>query len=364
MTYVVGGREARSVIAGVIEVDFDTCNAARLMADAASTVATVPQGYRGQGDLCWDPKVYMNPGPATWSYPEMLWGRPYGRLQHAAGRGSPWGPVLDVLESKKRPLVPKAMKPRPGMLHAEVRLLYNALSFKTWQNGRGFDTMITVSASYLGITDHAEFGALLPKMNKAIQEWLANGSDKRRYRRGRSYRPVESTLHQYIYVLERGWKHGLHVHELCVVPPELQADFRLFLTNWWETKACMAIPQNAVNVKFAHSTNARRQYEKQEFWFRYLIKTMNPDLGVRDKCGIYRPMVAVMKPLWRRGMKPEILPIGCPQLYGIAMSLNKAEQQKVGFRSKFDAGRLDELYDGSEVRPGLIRAIGIPGVDF
>ena len=119
------------------------------MADAASTVATVPQGYRGQGDLCWDPKVYMNPGPATWSYPEMLWGRPYGRLQHAAGRGSPGGPVLDGLESKKRPLGPKAMKPRPGMLHSEVRLLYNALSFKTWQNGRGFDTMITLSLIHI-----------------------------------------------------------------------------------------------------------------------------------------------------------------------------------------------------------------------
>lgn len=54
---------------------------------------------------------------------------------------------------------------------------------------------------------------------------------------------MESMLHQYIYVLERGWKHGLHVHEMCVVPPELQADFRLFLKNWWEMKACMAIPK-------------------------------------------------------------------------------------------------------------------------
>lgn len=342
---------------GVSEVNFDTFDPSTHVSEAALASSR-------QSDLCRYPEVHMNAGPATSNYPERASEHPVDLTQNAKGSGSPWGPVLDVLESKKLPRVRKRRKPRWGMLHTEVRLLYNALSFKTWQNGRGFDTLITVSASYLGMTDDAEFAALLPSMNKAIHEWLANGSDRPRYRRGRSYRPVKSTLHQYIYVLERGWQHGLHVHELCVVPPQLQAEFRLFLTNWWQMQACLAIPKNAVNVKFAHSTNPRRQYERQQFWFRYLIKTMNPHLAVRDNRGVYRSMVDIMKPLWRWRMKPEILPVGCAQLYGISRSLDKAEQKRVGFRSKFDAGLFEELYDGSEVKAGLIRAIGIPGVGF
>ncbi len=341
---------------GIDEVDFDTFDPSEPTWHGSSATPHADKRRMPVGiDVSWDSAVYMKPCPSTWCYPTELWGKPYDWTKHANDVGSPWGPKLDVLVSRRPSPPPKAVASRLGMLNAEVRLLYNAFSFKTWQNGRGFDTLITVSAWHLGITNHAEFASLIPSMNKAIKEWLANGKDRPRYRRARSCRSIESVDHQYIYTLERGYRHGLHFHELCVVPPELQAHFRLFVRNWWEMKACMAISENAVNVKFAHSSRPNRQYERQQFWFRYIIKTMNPDLAVRKCDGSLLSMVDVMKPLWRWGRKPEILPIACPQLYGIGRNLDQAAQKRTGFRSKFDAGRFDEIYDGSEVRIGLTR---------
>lgn len=274
--------------------------------------------------------------------------------------GSPSGPVLDILPSKKQVRTGSEIRSRPGMLQDEARLLYNAMSFKVWSDGRGFDTLISVSARYLGITSHAEFAALIPEMNKAIKAWLANGCDKTRQRYSRRCRPVPKQDHWYIYVVERGYRHGLHIHELCMVPRELQTAFRVFLKGWWEGQAGMAVPENAVHVKFARSANAYAQYERHQFLFRYMIKTINPDLVARHRDGSFRPAVEVMKPLWRFGLKPDFLPIACRQLYGISRNLDRAAQAEAGFRSKFDQGRLGELYDGSEVRAGVLRSWGFP----
>lgn len=267
-----------------------------------------------------------------------------------------WLPMPKVLPCKMKPRVPKPVGPRLPMLRDEVRRLYNAASFKTWQNGWGFNTHISITARAMGFTDHAEFAALIPEMNKELQRWLGNGRNKERERLSRRCRPIDGQQHSYVYVVEYGYRHGLHAHELCVVPKELKKPFEQKVRDWWELKAGMALPDEAIHVRYAHKGSAYEQHRLQVIWFRYLIKSMAPGMLVRDCNGRVRAAEEVFKP-WRKHTLG--IPIGVPQLFGISRNLDRGAQAEAGFRSKFARGCVDELYDSSEVTSGLMRAFGL-----
>lgn len=249
-----------------------------------------------------------------------------------------------------------------GELLDEARKLYNAMSFKVLRDGWGFNTFITVTAKYLGLTSHAEFAAFIPVMSKAVAGWL-----KARPKRSARFHLAEDANHSYIFVLERsGYTHGLHVHLLCSIPAALRKEFRAFLVDWWERQARLAVPTNAVNVQYSNSGGRDRHYLNQAVKFRYMIKTVQEDAYAFDHEGRKRFAVDFMKPWLRDGERPEILPVRTRQIYGISRDLDTKARQKWGeevgwtFVSKFDQRRLDELYSGSEVAAWVARFMDAP----
>ena len=253
-------------------------------------------------------------------------------------------------------------RPHSGELGDEARRLYDAMSFKALRDGWGFNTFVTVTAQYLGFESHAEFAAMIPAMNKAMAGWL-KASPKRSAR----FYQDESSNHSYIYVLERsGFRHGLHFHMMCTVPVKLRKEFRCFLADWWERQACLAVPSNAVDVKYSQSGGRDRQFDNQAIKFRYMIKTVREDVYTYDKEGRKRLAAEFMKPWRPNGVRPDILPIRTRQIYGISRDLDvKARRdwaEEVGwfFVSKLGQGRLDELYSGSEISAWHARFIGAP----
>ncbi|MDG4670987.1 hypothetical protein P9A16_07620 [Shinella sp. 838] len=249
-----------------------------------------------------------------------------------------------------------------GELLDEARKLYNAMSFKVLRDGWGFNTFITVTAKYLGLTSHAEFAALIPVMNKAVAGWL-----KARPKRSARFRMTEEANHSYIFVLERsGYTHGLHVHLLCSIPAALRKEFRAFLVDWWEEQAGLAVPTNAVDVQYSDSWGRPEHYSNQAWKFRYMVKTVREDAYAFDNEGRKRLAVEFMKPWLPHGERPDILPVRTRQVYGISRDLDRKARQKWGeevgwtFVSKFDQRRLDELYSGSEVAAWHARVIDEP----
>lgn len=239
---------------------------------------------------------------------------------------------------------------RPGLVD-EARKLYNAMSFKVIRDGWGFNTFITVTAKYLGLTSHSEFAALIPMMNKAIAGWL-----RARPKLSARYHLKGRVDHSYIFVLERSeYKHGLHFHMLCSVPVALRKEFYVFLRDWWELQAGLAVPTNAVDVRYSDSAAWFRHYDNQVRKFRYMIKTVREDVFTFDQDGCKQLAVEFMKPWLSHGVRPDLLPIRTRQIYGISRDIDTKARQKWGqevgwqFVSKFDQRRFSELYSGSEI---------------
>ncbi|ANH03179.1 hypothetical protein shn_03405 [Shinella sp. HZN7] len=273
-----------------------------------------------------------------------------------------WLPMPDTLPCRKKVRQYVDGRAYSGELRDEARKLYNAMSFKVLRDGWGFNTFITVTAKYLGLTSHAEFATLIPVMNKAVAGWL-----KARPKRSARFHMTEETNHSYIFVLERsGYTHGLHFHMLCTVPVDLRDEFRVFLADWWEQQSGLAAPKNAVDVKYSNSWGRPEHYANQALKFRYTIKTVPEDFWVFDHEGRKQYAVEFMKPWLPHGERPDILPIRTRQIYGISRDLDTKARQKWGeevgwtFVSKFDQRRLDELYSGSEVQAWQARLINEP----
>ena len=273
-----------------------------------------------------------------------------------------WLPLPVVLPCRMKVRQYVDRRAHSGELLDEARKLYNAMSFKVLRDGWGFNTFITVTAKYLGLTSHAEFAALIPVMNKAVAGWL-----KARPKGSARFRMTEETNHSYIFVLERnGYTHGLHVHLLCSIPTALRTEFRAFLVDWWEGQAGLAVPTNAVDVQYSDSWGRPEHYSNQAWKFRYMVKTVREDAYAFDDAGRKRLAVEFMKPWLRHGERPDILPVRTRQVYGISRDLDTKARQKWGeevgwtFVSKFDQRRLDDLYSGSEVAAWHARFIDEP----
>lgn len=273
-----------------------------------------------------------------------------------------WLPMPDVLPCRMKVRHYGDGRAHSGELLDGARKLYNAMSFKVLRDGWGFNTFVTITAKYLGLTSHAEFAELMPVMNKAVAGWL-----RARPKRSARFRITEETNHSYIFVLERsGYTHGLHVHLLCSIPATIRKEFRTFLVDWWERQAGLAVPTNAVNVQYTQSGCRDRHYANQTVKFRYIIKTVREDAHVFDRECRERLAVDFMKPWLRHGERPDILPIRTRQIFGISRDLNTKARRKWGeevgwtFVSKFDQRRLDELYSGSEVAAWHARVIDEP----
>lgn len=273
-----------------------------------------------------------------------------------------WLPLPVVLPCRMKVRQYVDGRAHSGELLDEARKLYNAMSFKVLRDGWGFNTFITVTAQYLGLTSHAEFAALIPVMNKAVAGWL-----QARPKRTARFHLTGETKHSYIFVLERsGYRHGLHFHLLCSIPVELREEFRAFLADWWEGQAGLAVPTNAVDVQYSESWGRPEHYTNQAWKFRYMVKTVRDDAYAFDDEGRKRLAVEFMRPWWRHGERPDILPIRARQVYGMSRDLDTKARQKWGeevgwtFVSKFDQRRLDELYSGSEVAAWHARMIDEP----
>lgn len=268
------------------------------------------------------------------------------------GRGSPFGPVLDVLPSQP----PKsAILPRWTMLKNETWKLYNAMSFLTWQTDLCFNAHITLTAGALGFTDNAEFVSLMPEWHKEMNRCLFDGEEKERkrqlqgrprQRRSRRGDQIVSHPHYWMSVVEYARDHGLHVHALCVVPKSVQAAFEEKTWAWWQKKSPGEVKPNGIAFPKRHASGPKRQYDLQVELFRYIVKTTAEGLTTQDHEGKVWEARKIFRP-YPNDCTP--VQVEVPQLAQISHRLNGGAQHAAGFRSKFDLGYLDEVYSGWEI---------------
>lgn len=268
------------------------------------------------------------------------------------GRGSPFGPVLDVLPSQPpKPVI----RPRWTVLKNETWKLYNAMSFLTWQTGLCFNANITLTAGALGFTNHAEFVKLLPDWHKEMNRCLFDGQEKERkrqeagwtrQRRSRRGDQIVSHPHYWMSVVEYARDHGLHVHALCVVPRSVQAAFEEKTWAWWQKKSPGEVKPNGIAFPKRHATGPKRQYDLQVELFRYIVKTTAEGLTRQDHEGKVWEARKIFRP-YPNDCTPALVEV--PQLAHISHRLNDGAQRAAGFRSKYDLGYLDEVYSGWEI---------------
>jgi len=237
--------------------------------------------------------------------------------------------------------------PRP---RCEIAALYNAVSFYNRNTGRLFNTHITISPSVAGITDHKECARILSQVLHEAGKWLLRG-ETLVTRRRRSYRQLwGSSDFSYVYVHENTREIGMHTHVLTDVTRLQLKPFR----DWFRYRAghyCRQagatddISGSLVRVRWHQSHVESDNVWRQWLWFRYVTKSLDPDLGYYDPDG--RPVT--MRELFKTDNFGPSEPMACSKISGCSHSISEGARRRAGFRSRAERGDYTRLYDGHEL---------------
>jgi len=234
---------------------------------------------------------------------------------------------------------------RRALLGVEVPRLYQAMSFMNWRYGVMFNCHVVLTFKLMGFADHRTPVSLMASWNQAMKRWLAVGPDKPRARWKKRARAGAASEHLWMYAVEHGRDQGLHAHELCVVPREQVAAFTAYAKAWWERAAGMKLPEEAVYVRHRRVGDEEKGYRRQVGWFRYVVKTLGNEVTITDHEGRLhngRQIFGLKDAYW------ESSPVEVPRLAGVCRALSRKEQVAAGFVSRWDEGRLEELFTGWE----------------
>jgi hypothetical protein len=249
------------------------------------------------------------------------------------------------------------VKTRPSSLRREVVGLYNAMAFAMWQHGLVMNAHMTIAWAELGIRDHRRAADLLPLFNHEASKWLSVGASSRPRKRASARSWEEGSKHIWIYVHEHGRDQGFHTHELMHIPRTKATAF----AEW--ARRCIgrlagggSATETAVYITPVTKRRGFQPYDggnklaavsRHWAWFRYLTKTLHPDHRERvpgsfieaSARNIFHPDEPFV----------ETEPVSCEKIAGCSENIGKAAQRKAGFKSRFDAGDWQALYEGFEL---------------
>ena len=268
------------------------------------------------------------------------------------------GPTIDDLpyEPEGRVIL------RPYLLQRETPRLYNASSFLMWRYGVCFNTHVIILPRLMGLGDHRDYTVLMSAWNKAVQKFLA-GDQRSLQRKTRRTSLVKGPHpHLWMYVWENGLVQGLHAHQLCVIPVALKEAFSIFTRNWWEMKACMSFPAEAIFIRCENETgkNAHAQHVR---WVRYILKYTHNESGVVDAHGTFHSLREILSLEKRENMNEVYL----SQLSGASHNISKGAQTKIldrgrrqdRFQSALQTGQFDKVFSGWELDDFFLRSLDV-----
>lgn len=293
-------------------------------------------------------------------FSDLLRGVPSGILDIVMADGDPDFEVVPSVVPL-RPLLPPQRLPRsqllPGyrlaMLRGEVAIkLYTAASFMVWRYSQCFNMQVTINPRAIGLSDE-KFGAALSAWNKAAAKYLARPLGEHRKRRCRRPMPATPQHHLWMYVYEHSENHGLHLHEVCVVPRDMRKGFEAHARRWWSKKAGYEITESA--LKFTHYGAGNRDAAIEVHFRRvcYLLKSVDPSATRLTEDG-YVPLTKIFRtePYHR----PDPNGVAVAQLYGHCRELRVDENSRLvhlpttslRYESALERGDYEGIYSGWE----------------
>jgi hypothetical protein len=226
-----------------------------------------------------------------------------------------------------------------------VPKLYNAIAFAMRHYGLVMNCHATLAWSVMGVEDHRQSARLLTSFNHEARKWLAVGGFDEETRRCSARALLGGSRHVYAYVHEYAREQGFHTHQLMVVPPEKAERFGSWANACLRRLSGRSLDERATCFKFHKPKNEADAVARCWSWFRYATKGLSETLEIADDEGGWRSARDIFKPY------PAVNgdPVSCHQIAGGAHAIWTKAQRIAGFRSRFDTGDWERLYDGHEL---------------
>lgn len=244
---------------------------------------------------------------------------------------------------------------RPAVLKDEAGRLYNAIAFAQWCYGLVMNAHVTINWGLLGVADHRHAADILSKFNQESAKWLKVDSRGRRRKNTEVRTWGGKSLYCYAYIHENTNERAFHTHQLFHA-----ADGKAKAYSEWascrlaELAGQKGVVPDAVFFTpgtkrdgFSPHISRFKSNEVERCWvyFRYLVKNLDPNLPkyVEGRSSNQR---AIFKAETNYVEPP---PVYCQKLFGCSENIAEGQQKAARFVSKFDSGKWDELYNGSEL---------------
>jgi hypothetical protein len=162
--------------------------------------------------------------------------------------------------------------------------------------------------------------------------------------------------HHWVYVHEHARDEGFHTHLLCVIPREKAKAFwtwslatlaRLTRQPRVHHDAVWFVPCTKQGFEPYRARSEADAVARCWDWFRYLSKTLAPNVGYKDNDGHLRAAREIFK--LNYGYRATA-PVHCAKLAGVSESIGWKAQVEAGFFSRLRTGEWDALYDGWELK--------------
>lgn len=224
----------------------------------------------------------------------------------------------------------KEISRRVSLMGSSVGNIMDGVSYLNFVYDAVLNTHIVLASGRAGIENHDKAAELVWKLLHRVRKWFA--------RRG-----LEAF---YVYVHENSQKHGFHTHLLLHVGGDVWPQFRKWFPKAVEYLWGHPLPDRLLHIGHRRQRNFSHQVMLQWIWVRYLLKGIEPELGlvspingeVKSACEVLR-----LRP------RPGGLVL-CRKRAGVSSNIGRRVRDKAGYLSLFAQGQDDRLFDGDEFR--------------
>lgn len=206
-----------------------------------------------------------------------------------------------------------------------------SLSCAGTKHGIVLNAHLTIVWALARVHRDADAARLFTAFNHEAGKWLAVGADSRTRQRLTKRAWDGSTPHTYLYVHENGRQQGFHTHQLLFVPRTKAAAFK----DW--AYRCLVrltggrrLNPEVLCLRVHRTWNEADGVARCWDWFRYVTKSLSPDLHVRTDDRRWVPIREIFKPY----PFVEVEPVRCAQLASGSRNIWTKAQQQAGFQSR------------------------------
>jgi len=147
----------------------------------------------------------------------------------------------------------------------------------------------------------------------------------------------------YVHENPPGGQH--HVHLGIHLPKKMAPKFKVWVRGFWGRSLCTTITPTLLHIRVRHRKTIGYRLIRQWALFSYLGKGVAPDTGYKDIHGEFEPLSSIFK---LRRHKPQGI-ISCRKRIGVTQNIGAAAREKAGFRSAFEMGEENRLFDTTEL---------------